>query len=116
MPAVVLCNEESYSNAEIFAHAFKTLERGLLLGTPTFGGVISTGSIQLMNGGSIRIPRRGWFNAFSGKDLENNGARPHEIVLQPPVEDCSMTRDTQLEYAIERFIETIEEDPRFENW
>jgi len=115
-PAVVLCNEESFSNAEIFAHAFKTLERGLLLGTPTFGGVISTGTIQLMNGGSIRIPRRGWFNAVSGEDLENNGARPHEIVLQPPEEDCSMTQDTQLEYAIERFLETIEEDPRFENW
>ncbi|MEM6298710.1 MAG: S41 family peptidase, partial [Bacteroidota bacterium] len=41
-PAIALCNPNSYSNAEIFSHAFKTLNRGKLVGEPTFGAVIST--------------------------------------------------------------------------
>jgi tricorn protease len=43
-PIVVLCNQNSYSNAEVFSHAIKTLKRGQLVGVPTAGGVISTGS------------------------------------------------------------------------
>ena len=31
------------SECEVFSHAFQTLERGVLVGVPTFGGVISTG-------------------------------------------------------------------------
>ena len=42
-PIVVLCNQNSYSNAEIFSHAIKGLGRGRLVGVPTAGGVISTG-------------------------------------------------------------------------
>ena len=42
-PIVVLCNQNSFSNAEIFSHAIKTLKRGKLVGVPTAGGVISTG-------------------------------------------------------------------------
>ena len=42
-PIVVLCNQNSFSNAEIFSHAIKTLKRGKLVGVPSAGGVISTG-------------------------------------------------------------------------
>mgnify|MGYP000385056635 CR=1 FL=1 len=45
-PAAVLCNEESYSNAEIFSWAFQTLGRGPLVGSPTFGAVIGTNNID----------------------------------------------------------------------
>ena len=34
-PVVVLCNQNSFSNAEIFSHAVKTLGRGKLVGVPT---------------------------------------------------------------------------------
>ena len=37
-PIVVLCNQNSFSNAEIFSHAIKTLKRGRLVGVPTAGG------------------------------------------------------------------------------
>ncbi len=43
-PINVLINENSFSNAEIFAHAIQTIERGTLVGTATYGGVISTGA------------------------------------------------------------------------
>jgi tricorn protease len=42
-PIVVLCNQNSFSNAEIFCHAIRTLGRGRLVGVTTGGGVISTG-------------------------------------------------------------------------
>ncbi len=42
-PIIVLCNQNSFSNAEIFSHAIKTLKRGRLVGVPTSGSVISTG-------------------------------------------------------------------------
>ena len=37
-PIVVLCNQNSGSNAEIFSHAIKTLKRGPIVGVPTAGG------------------------------------------------------------------------------
>ena len=42
-PAATLANQNSYSNAEIFSHAFKNIGHGPLVGQPTFGAVISTG-------------------------------------------------------------------------
>jgi C-terminal processing protease CtpA/Prc len=113
---MVVCNEESYSNAEIFAHAFKELERGQLIGSPTFGGVISTGSARLLNGGQVLLPIRGWYVAGSGKNMENNGAQPDTVVSQPAGEDTSSDQDTQLERAVKVFLEGIEDDPRYGAW
>src|SRR5690606_15933192 len=48
-PISVLINENSFSNAEIFAHAIKNTNRGTLVGTPTYGGVISTGAFTLID-------------------------------------------------------------------
>ena len=47
-PIVVLCNQNSFSNAEIFSHAVKTLKRGKVVGVPTAGAVISTGGTSVM--------------------------------------------------------------------
>jgi C-terminal processing protease CtpA/Prc len=43
-PSIAICNEGSYSNAEIFSHAYKQLGIGKLVGVPTNGSVISTGA------------------------------------------------------------------------
>ena len=68
-PLVALANENSYSNAEIFAHAFKSFKLGKLVGQPTFGAVISTGSHRLQNG-AIRMPYRAWYVKESGMNME----------------------------------------------
>lgn len=115
-PAVALCNEDSYSNAEIFSWAFQTLKRGPLVGAPTFGAVISTGGTRLLNGGWVRLPGRGWFVAGSGVNMENNGAQPDVVVWQPPTEDSSATEDTQLAEAVRVRLENIEDDPRYGAW
>lgn len=97
-PLNVLINQHSFSNAEIFAHAIKTTKRGRLVGTATFGGVISTGAFTLIDGTSIRMPFRGWYLA-DGTDLENNGAKPDVPVPQTP-QDEAAGKDAQLEAAV----------------
>jgi tricorn protease len=115
-PAAALCNEDSYSNAEIFSWAFQTLDRGPLVGSPTFGAVISTGGTQLLDGGWVRLPGRGWYVAGSGINMEHHGAQPDVIVWQPPAEDASATQDTQLKTAVEVRLDGIENDPRYGAW
>ena len=96
-PIVVLCNQNSFSNAEIFSHAIKTLKRGRLVGVPTAGGVISTGGTSIMDVGFLRLPFRGWYLATNGEDLELNGAVP-DVVIWPQPGDAV---DRQLSKAVE---------------
>ncbi len=99
-PIVVLCNENSFSNAEIFAHAIKTLGRGKVVGIQTAGGVISTGSTTILGLGRMRLPFRGWFLSDSGEDMELHGAVPHHIVDLAP-DDLPKGNDPQLKKAIQ---------------
>jgi tricorn protease len=115
-PAITLCNEESYSNAEIFSWAFKTLKRGMLAGTKTFGAVISTGGEILINGALVRLPLRGWYVAGSGINMEHHGAEPDLPIAQPPTDDMASGHDTQLEKAVAAFLANIKEDPRYGAW
>ncbi|MEM6504938.1 MAG: S41 family peptidase [Planctomycetota bacterium] len=105
LPMNALCNENSFSNAEIFSHAFKTLERGTLVGNTTAGGVISTGGARLLDGTTVRLPFRGWFLP-DGTDMENNGAEPDLVVAQTP-EDESAGRDRQLEAAVKDLLDRL---------
>ena len=73
-PSVAICNEGSYSNAEIFSHAYQSLGIGSLVGVPTFGAVISTGSKRLIDGSSVRMPFRGWYVKNSGENMDFKGA------------------------------------------
>ncbi len=104
-PVNVLINQNSFSNAEIFAHAIKTTGRGRLIGTRTFGGVISTGAFSLIDGTTIRMPFRGWYLP-DGADMENNGARPDVDVLQTPMDELT-GRDQQLEAAVKDLLERL---------
>jgi len=115
-PAATLCDEESYSNAEIFSHAFKSLGRGPLVGRQTFGAVISTGAHWLLDGARWRIPMRGWYVAASGTNMERNGAVPDVVVHQPPAEDFAADQDTQLQRAVEVLLEQLQSDPRASAW
>lgn len=105
-PMVVLCNGNTYSNAEIFCHAFKQLGRGKLVGMPTNGGVISAVGIGIPEVGELQIPFRGWFHSVTGKDLELNGAVPDVVVPLLP-EDQAKGDDVQLEAAIKALGEEV---------
>ncbi|MEE8104857.1 MAG: S41 family peptidase, partial [Planctomycetota bacterium] len=105
-PIVVLCNQNSFSNAEIFAHAIKTLGRGRIVGVPTAGGVISTSAAKIMGFGTLRLPMRGWFLRDSGEDMELNGCVP-DVVLWPEPGEMPAGIDRQLEKAVELLKEDV---------
>jgi tricorn protease len=99
-PIVVLCNQNSFSDAEIFVHAIKTLHRGPVVGVPTAGGVLGTTSVPIMDIGRLRMPYRGWFLLSNGEDMELNGAVP-DYVVWPRPDEMSQGKDEQLAKAIE---------------
>lgn len=99
-PSVAMCNESSYSNAEIFSHAYKNLGIGTLVGKPTFGAVISTGGTGLLDGSLVRMPFRGWYVKATDENMENGPAVPDVIVDNAPGEKAQ-DKDTQLKAAVE---------------
>src|SRR5947209_6620620 len=105
-PIVVLCNQNSFSNAEIFSHAIKTLKRGQLVGVPTAGGVISTGGTAIMDVGFLRMPFRGWFLVNDGADMELNGAVPHHVVWPQPGQ-LPRGQDAQMEKAVAVLLQDV---------
>lgn len=105
-PIAVLCNENSYSNAEIFSHAIKTTKRGPLVGQETYGAVISTGSYRLIDGTTVRRPFRGWYLP-DGTDMENNGAVPDVLVEVDPGDEVAGV-DPQLEAAVKAVMDDME--------
>lgn len=106
-PVTVLCNQNSFSNAEIFSHAVKELGRGKLVGAPTAGGVVSTGATAVRDLGTLRLPFRGWYRRSDGADLERNGAVPDELVW-PEAGDEAAGRDRQIERAVAVLLKSIE--------
>ena len=98
-PIVVLCNQNTVSNGEIFSHAIKQLERGKLVGTQTNGGVIATRDLPLLDLGILRRAHYGWYT-MDGRDMEMHGAVPDVIVEITPA-DTVAGRDPQLEVAID---------------
>lgn len=106
-PIVVLCNQNSFSNAEIFSHAVKTLKRGQLVGVPTAGGVISTGSASIMDVGTLRLPFRGWFLRDTGADMELNGAVPDHLVWPVPGE-LATGQDQQLATGVSVLLDDVQ--------
>ena len=98
-PMVVLQNERSASNAEMFPEGFKTLGLGKVIGVPTMGAVIGTGAYRLMDGATIRTPGVGVYTA-NGTDFENYGVPPDVLVDNTPA-DFLTGHDRQIEKAIE---------------
>ena len=96
---VVVMNEHSYSNAEIFPSALRARGLAKLVGMPTPGYVIWTDGLKLVDGTSARMPQSGAFR-LDGTNQENNGEQPDVQVRMSP-EDWLADRDPQLEKAIE---------------
>ena len=98
-PVVLLINERSFSDAEVFPWSFRALKLGKIVGMPTAGGVIGTNDITLSDGSKFRIPRVGWYG-LDGTNLEGLGVKP-DILVEETIEDRLEGRDPQLAKAIE---------------
>ncbi|HET7698024.1 MAG TPA: S41 family peptidase [Vicinamibacterales bacterium] len=98
-PMVVMQNERSASDAEMFPAGFKALGLGKVIGVPTMGAVIGTGSYTLLDGSAIRTPGSGVWTS-TGENMENYGVPPDVYVDNTPA-DFLKGRDAQIEKAVE---------------
>jgi len=104
-PIVVMENERSTSDAEVFPDGIRTLKLGKVVGVTTYGAVIGTGAYRLLDGSSIRTPGTGLWNV-GGQNLENYGVPPDVYVDNTPA-DFLKGRDAQIEKAVEVLKEEI---------
>jgi tricorn protease len=106
-PKVVLQNWRSASNAEMFPAGFRALGLGKVIGVPTMGAVIGTGSYSLIDGSTVRTPGVGVYLADRTRtNMENYGVRPDILVDNTP-EDNLSGRDRQLETAVQELLKEI---------
>ncbi len=98
-PMVVMQNERSASDAEMFPAGFKALGLGKVIGVPTMGAVIGTGSYTLLDGSAIRTPGSGVWTV-TGQNMENFGVPPDVNIDNTPA-DFVKGRDAQIEKAVE---------------
>jgi tricorn protease len=104
-PLVLLVNNRSYSDAEIFPNAFRTLGLGKLVGEPTAGMVIGTVSTQLIDGSMFRVPRTGVYT-LKGVNMERQGVVPDVLVESPP-DQLARGQDPQLDRAAEVLMQDV---------
>ncbi len=97
-PMVVLQNERSASDAEMFPDGFRALKLGKVIGVPTYGAVIGTGEYELLDGSTIRTPEIGIYTS-TGQNMENYGVPPDIYVDNTPT-DFQTGHDKQLEKAV----------------
>jgi Tol biopolymer transport system component/C-terminal processing protease CtpA/Prc len=99
IPIIVMCDDTSMSNAEMFPYAMRQRGIAKLLGVQTPGYVIWTGGLPLVDGTSARMPGGGVFR-MDGTPLENLGVKP-DFELKLDTDAHLAGKDSQLERAIE---------------
>lgn len=100
IPLVVLINEGSASASEIVAGAIQDHERGLLVGTTSFGKGSVQNWIPLKDDqGAIRVTIARWLTP-DGRTIQDVGLKP-DVEVELTEEDIQAGKDPQLDKAIE---------------
>ena len=102
VPIIVMMDQTSFSNAEMFPEAMRARKLARLVGVRTPGYVIYTGGFPLVDGTSARMPGSGVWR-IDGTSMEDNGVKPDfEVMITP--EQYFKGQDPQLDKAIEVLI------------
>lgn len=113
-PKVMLINWRSASDSEVTPQAFRDLKLGRIVGNPTYGAVIATGSYGLMGGARIRTPGSLVVTYDPtqehnyGINLENFGVAPDVWVENSP-EDELNGFDRELKTAVDEALKMLKE-------
>lgn len=105
-PMAMLINEQTSSDGDIIAKAFKSLQLGALIGTRTWGGVVGIGGdpeSELIDGGEVAFPNSNTDFMDGQLPIENNGVMPTIPIENTPT-DYNNGRDSQLIAAVENLM------------
>ncbi|MBN2893527.1 MAG: PD40 domain-containing protein [Bacteroidales bacterium] len=111
-PKVLLLDEYSASDGDLFPYQFKNYGMGTLIGKRSWGGVTGIrGSLPFIDGGDLRKPEYGKFSKDGSKwVIEGYGVDPDIEVENNPA-DVFQGKDAQLDKAIEVILEQIKTYP-----
>ena len=115
-------DENTGSDAELAAEAFRRLNLGVVVGTRTWGGLLTTSdSFKLVDGSEVSMPQQAVAMtdlADSGvkiaNRIENRGVVPDVQVCNAP-HDYANDRDPQLEAAVAEALRLLDahKSPKF---
>lgn len=112
-PKVLLVNEYSASDGDLFPYRFKHNKMGTVIGKRTWGGVVGySGTIPVVDGGSIVTPSYAPF-AVDGSSfiIEGYGVEPNIEIANDPYKEY-IGEDEQLNKAIEVILEKLKTEAR----
>ena len=104
-PTILVVNQHSLSDAEDFTEGYRTLKLGKVVGEPTAGWIIYTGSMDLVDGSVMRMPGT-LIQGADGKRMENN-PRPVDVAVTRPIGESYTGKDSQLDAAVKELLAEI---------
>lgn len=107
-PKVLLVNQYSASDGDLFPYRFKYNKLGKVIGKRTWGGVVGySGYIKVVDGGHIVTPSYAPYAADGSEFIiEGRGVTPHIDIDNDPYKEY-MGEDQQLNKAIEVILEEL---------
>ena len=112
-PKVLLVNNYSASDGDLFPYQFRKTGLGKIIGVRTWGGVVGIrGSLPFIDGGNLTKPEFGHY-AADGSDwiIEGHGVDPDIIVDNDPAKEFA-GEDEQLNKAIEVILQELKDKPQ----
>ncbi len=115
-PKCMLINGAAGSGGDLFPYYFRKRGVGPLIGMRTWGGIVGlTGNPAFIDGGSITIPTRAFFETDGTWGIEGHGVAPDIEVVDDPAlmasDDPYEIRDPQLDAAIAEMLRQLEVNP-----
>jgi len=105
-----LLSETSASDGDIFPHYFREAGLGPLIGKRSWGGVVGSSYTQLIDGGSVFVPRSATNDAEGNYIIEGYGVDP-DIEVENDPKSVIEGGDPQLERAVAEILDAMERDP-----
>jgi tricorn protease len=104
-PTILVTNQHSLSDAEDFTEGYRTLKLGKVVGEPTSGWIIYTGSATLIDGTTMRMPGTR-ITTLDGVTMELN-PRPVDVPVTRPVGESLSGKDSQLDIAVRELLRQL---------
>jgi len=108
-PKVLLMDNYSASDGDLFPYQFKKLKIGTIVGVRSWGGVVGIrGSLPFIDGGDLRRPEFAPFDENGNWVIEGFGVEPDIVVDNDPAKEYA-GEDQQLNKAIEVILEQLKD-------
>jgi tricorn protease len=102
---ILVTNQHSLSDAEDFTEGYRTLKLGKIVGEPTSGWIIFTGSATLIDGTTMRMPGTR-ITTLEGVNMELR-PRPVDVPVTRPIGESLEGKDTQLDTAVAELLRQV---------